>query len=458
MSFTSGIFLIGLLPWFILLYFLSNKLGFARYVWILLANTLFYIWGGAGAFAFVLGFSIMVWIFCLLARHVKNPFLFGLCCLITIMPLLLVKYSTFVIRNINSALHYDIAMPDLLMPIGISFFTFEAIACMADIYNGKYKESFSPLDIYLYLTFFVTVTSGPIFRFGDFKSGLRSEISPAQYGPAIERIIIGLSKKLLIADKIALLADHYFGGVADGKSFSIPGLWIGSIAYTLQLYFDFSGYSDIAIGIGKLLGFSIPENFNSPYLASSIQDFWKRWHISLSRWFRDYIYIPLGGNRCAVWRHILNMFVVWLLTGIWHGADWAFILWGMGYFLLLIAEKYVPFMKYWDGHWYGHLYALFFINLLWVPFRAANLRVAASYIHGMFGGGDGWALESVGISFLPFLLFTMLLCLPWYKLGEKLKDRLVFQILKGIVLVGLFVLAICSVINATYSPYIYGNF
>lgn len=458
MSFTSGIFLIGLLPWLIILFFLTNKIAPAKRILLLLINTLFYVWGGLGAFAFVFVFTLAVWLFCVIAAHLKNHFILGIMILAAVTPLLLVKYTSFVMGNINSFFHYELTVPSFIMPIGISFFTFEAISCIVDVYKEKYTGKISFLDIYLYLTFFVTVTSGPIFRFGDFKKGLAASASRGSYGPTLERIIIGLGKKLLVADKLAVLADMYFNGVADGKTFTTAGLWIGSAAYTLQLYFDFSGYSDIAIGLGSLMGFSIPENFDHPYRAGSIQDFWKRWHISLSRWFRDYIYIPLGGNRCAIPRHIFNMFVVWILTGIWHGADWAFILWGMGYFILLIAEKYVPFMKHWDGHWYGHIYALFFINLLWVPFRAANIGTGLRYLAGMFGKNALPGLESVTVSFLPFLVLAAVLCGPWNRLAERLQDKVWFHLLKGIFLSALFFLAVCAVVNATYSPYIYGNF
>jgi D-alanyl-lipoteichoic acid acyltransferase DltB (MBOAT superfamily) len=308
----------------------------------------------------------------------------------------------------------------------------------------------------LYLLFFPTVTSGPIFRFRNFKDGLNGKINVSNYGNAIDRIIIGLSKKVLVADKIAVLADYYFDGVAAGVSYSSLGLWIGSIAYTLQLYFDFSGYSDMAIGIGQLMGFDICQNFNDPYQANSISDFWKRWHISLSQWFRDYVYIPLGGNRCTKKRHILNLLIVWILTGIWHGADWSFVLWGFGYFVLLTVEKYVPAMKKIGNHWYGHVYALFFINFLWIPFRADNLYVAFQYISGLFGKSGG--VERKAITFLPYMAIAICLCLPWKRLLEQYKSKKLWLALKGCVMLVLAGLAFCAVVNASYAPYIYGNF
>jgi len=375
-------------------------------------------------------------------------------------------------------------VPKMLIPLGISFFTFEAISCLSDVNKGVASSKISIIDIFLYLSFFATVTSGPIIRINDFLARLGNSHDEASGGVAstsvsstpvakfsaeyyIERILFGFYKKMLIADKLAPLADYYFDGVRGGTSFSLPGLWIGSIAYTLQLYFDFSGYSDMAIGIGGLMGFEIPENFNSPYQAGSISDFWKRWHISLSTWFRDYIYIPLGGNRRGIPRHILNMLVVWLLTGIWHGADWSFIVWGIGYLILLLLEKYVPVFRSISKTNFGNIYALFFINLLWIPFRAANMSVAGRFIAGMFGLGSDMMLEEKAIRYLPLICLACLLCAPFRKIhiankNASLKDYLLskkwFGVFRGFVMLLLFILALSAMINSTYTPYIYGNF
>lgn len=458
MTFTSNIFLIGLLPWLILLFRTLCEKGNKRKILIFVANSIFYIWGGVGAFLVVCGMSFVTWLFCKAVRKQKNKLLLGIGCTVLVAPLLAVKYTGFLINNINGIFNLNMTAPDLLVPIGISFFTFEAISCFCDVYKGTLEESPSLLDVYLYLTFFPTVTSGPIMRFADFKKGCEENATTSEFTSGIERIAIGLCKKVLVADKIAILADYYFDGVAAGKTYSCLGLWIGSIAYTLQLYFDFSGYSDMAIGIGQLLGFRIPENFKNPYQANSIQDFWKRWHISLSQWFRDYIYIPLGGNRCSIAKHIRNLLVVWLLTGIWHGANWTFILWGIGYFILLTIEKYVPFMKKIGDHWYGHLYVLFFVNLLWVPFRAASISVAGRFVAGMFGFHTASAIEEKAMHFLPFLIVIIALCFPWDRWFEKYKNKKWFCVLRGILLLALVGFAVCAVINASYIPYIYGNF
>ena len=215
----------------------------------------------------------------------------------------------------------------------------------------------------------------------------------------------------------------------------------------------------MAIGIGQMLGVDVPENFNQPYQAKSISDFWKRWHISLSMWFRDYIYIPLGGNRCSVFRHIFNLGVVWMLTGIWHGADWSFIAWGLGYFLLLIFEKYLPCMKKVDKHWWGHIYTLFCINILWIFFRADNLFVACKYISGMFGiNVSGKIIEEKTICFIPLLAVIVCLCFPWQQWVKKHIPNSAVEIIRKAILIILVGFAVCAIINSSYMPYIYGNF
>ena len=458
MSFTSEFFLIGLFPVFAFLYILIGcKLNAIRIFLLLAANSLFLIWGGAGSFLFLCAFSILVFLLSIFVYKVRKRWTLAISLLLAAAPLIVIKYTMFIIQQINSILRSSIKAPSLLVPVGISFVTFEAVSLLVDIYREKVKSLPGLLNTYLYLTFFPTVTSGPILRYDSFQKGLHSRNNTCDYSASIERIVIGLCKKVLIADKLSILADFYFNGVAKEVPYSCIGLWIGSIAYTLQLYYDFSGYSDMAIGIGKLLGFNIIENFNRPYRAISISDFWKRWHISLTQWFRDYIYIPLGGNRCSKARWILNMFVVWLLTGIWHGADWTFIIWGLAYFVLLTAEKNVP----WEGmqmpRVIGHLYTLFFVNLLWVPFRASNLAAASAYIRGMFGGGSG-LLEEKAVRFLPFLTFSILLCLPWEKAMSGFRNKTWYSFLRGSVIILLTVLAVCGVANSSYAPYIYGTF
>ena len=458
MAFTSSIFLIGFLPWFLLFFCFFRKQVTVKNILIVLVNSMFYLWGGMGAFLFLCCFSLGVWCFGNILRNNRNRRLLFLFVGIAVLPLLFVKYSGFIIGNLNLLLGHRLGYPVMAVPLGISFFTFQAISFLADVYKGEITEKVKVWEVYSYVSFFPTVTSGPILRFEDFKKGFINKIELSCYGPALERILLGLCKKVLIADKVAILADFYFDGITAGKIFSCLGLWVGSVAYTLQLYFDFSGYSDMAIGMGRLLGFSIGENFQHPYRAKSISDFWKRWHISLSRWFRDYIYIPLGGNRLGMRRHIWNLWVVWMLTGVWHGAGLSFVVWGMGYFALLTAEKYIPFMKEIGKHWYGRVYTLFFVNLLWIPFRADSLTVAVKYVAGMFGIGSEGGLESRAAAFIPYLVVSVAFCFPWEKLRKTWKNIPGAWLIKGLIMILLTVLAFCTVISSTYTTYIYGTF
>ena len=460
MTFTSGIFLIGLMPWFIILYQLlgvKKNIIKCRIILILLANSIFYAGGGMGSFIFLCLYSIIIYFLEYLELKLHKKWLFVFSLIIAAFPLICIKYITFAIDNINSIFGSNIISPSIIVPVGISFFSFEAISLLADTHKGKIRGA-NLIYIYIYLSFFPTITSGPIIRFDEFEQGVNNPTAcKINYFDAVERIIIGLSKKVLIADKIAALANYYFDGVAVGNNYSTIGFWMGSIAYTLQLYFDFSGYSDMAIGIGALLGFNIRENFDKPYQSSTISEFWKKWHISLTRWFRDYIYIPLGGNRCKISRHLLNMLIVWLLTGIWHGADWTFIIWGLGYFVLLIIEKYTPLAKRISFTVLGRIYTLFFVNILWVFFRADNLNVANQFLKGMFGGGTG-LIEDKALHFLPFTGAVVVLCFPWNKWLVRFSDKRYFRIIKPGMLILLTGLAVCASVNSSYAPYIYGKF
>ena len=446
MSFTSTFFLTGLLPGLIALFYIFRKRVAVRCMLLFMANLLLYlVGGGVRALLLLLVIGVLTWFFCRICVKYHSRILLLVSCAILLVPLFVFKYT-------------DIAS-GLFMTVGISFFSFEAVSCLCDVYRGEAEDIPSLAEILTYLSFFPTVVSGPIVRIKKFREGMGKTLGLPDFQEGAVLFVRGMGKKVLLADKLAPLANYYFDGVAAGSQFSLPGLWIGSFAYTLQLYFDFSGYSDMAIGIGRALGYHIPLNFNEPYRAESVQDFWRRWHISLSTWFRDYVYIPLGGSRCSAVRQVRNLLVVWMLTGIWHGGDLTFLIWGIGYFLLLIMEKYVPQMCRMSGKWYGHLYVLFFVNLLWVPFRAQNYDAFVRYLKGMFGiSFGGVMLEQKGIRFLPFLIFCTLLCTPWRKAVEKYRELWWFKVMRGMLMGAITYLAVCAVINSSYAPYIYGNF
>lgn len=457
MTFTSSFFLLGILPLFVLLYRWGGKKPGVRKALLLVTDVLFLIWGGVGAFLVLLAYIVLAWGWTALVSRAGKKWVFALAVAAETAPLVAIKYTAFLTDTLNAVLGCSLAAPSLIVPLGISFVTFQALSLLADVRKGRIQGAPNLLQVCLYLTFFPTVTSGPILRYQEFLAGLNQEAGPGDLSAGMERILIGLCKKVLVADKIAALTEYYFTGVGLGNSFSVPGLWIGSVAYSLQLYYDFSGYSDMAVGIGQLLGFRIRENFNRPYLAGSLTEFWRRWHMSLTQWFRDYVYIPLGGNRCAPARHLFNMLVVWLLTGLWHGAGWTFVLWGLGYFVLLSAEKYLPLPQGKGGKLLGHIYTLIFVNLLWVLFRSPSLAVFGRYVAGMFGGGSG-ALEYKALRFIPLLALAAVLCLPWGRWLSGFSGKKWFSILRGLLLLILLVLALSAVVNASYVPYIYGNF
>ena len=458
MTFTSPIFLFGLLPWLLLVIWLTKRNVLARQLILIAANSIFYIWGGVGNFLFICGYVLSICFFSELLYRFHNKKLFILSIVSSVLPLIMMKYTAFAIENINSMMEWNLVPPKWIVPTGISFFTFEAVSLLVDIYSGRIYSRSSLLTTFLYLTFFPTIVSGPILRFQSFQSDIMKCPNTLNIGMAGEQIVLGLGKKVLIADKLAPLVNYYFDGIVTGNSFSTTGLWLGSIAFSLQLYFDFSGYSDMAIGIGRLLGFEMCKNFQDPYCASSISEFWRRWHISLSQWFRDYVYIPLGGNRCTRSKHVFNLLVVWLLTGIWHGADWSFVVWGIGYFLLLCAEKYIPFVSRIGKKKLGHLYTLFFVNILWVFFRADDLSAAIKYLSGMFDSTGVLLPEAKAIRFIPYLLLALLCCIPWKRMTSSVQQSRTVRVFRGLSIIFIGFLAVCAVINTTYMPYIYGSF
>lgn len=442
MQFTSLIFITCLMPIFFILAFFLREKPKARMFLVGIYDLIFYIWGGYKAFLLSIAVCILTWVIQLIVIKWPKKAVTVIGCVAIAIPLILSKY-----------------VEGFIVPMGISFYTFEAISLITDTYRDENRKGRSVFEILMYMFFFTTVSQGPIVRISCFEEGIKRNPSMDDYNEGIKRFAIGLGKKALLADKIAPLADYYFKGIANGNSYSVFGLWMGAIAYTLQIYFDFSGYSDMAIGIAKTIGFNIPENFNMPYLATSIKDFWRRWHISLSSWFRDYIYIPLGGNRKGEVRTVINLFIVWLLTGIWHGNDLTFIIWGLGYFVLLLVERYggkaIAFLNKGIA---GRIYTLFFVNLLWVFFRADSMRSASEYIKGMFGKGIYIPIENIALRFIPFTVLMVLLCLPFDGFKKKYHENKAVYMVGNLGLAVLIVLSVCAITNASYTPFIYGKF
>ena len=365
------------------------------------------------------------------------------------------KYAGFFFSNL-ARVWPGLPVPEVTLPIGISFFTFQGLSYVLDVYRGQARAQRNPLHVALYISLFPQLVAGPIVRYTTVAEEIltrRETVSDFSAGAV--RFLFGLAKKMLLANQLGLMADEIFA--VRPEFFTVSLTWLGAIAYTGQIYFDFSGYSDMAIGLGRMFGFHFLENFNYPYLSRSVTEFWRRWHISLSTWFRDYVYIPLGGNRVSAGRHLFNLFVVWLLTGIWHGANWTFLLWGLGYFLLLMAEKY--------GHIDRRLgalrrpWTLFWVLMLWVLFRAENVAAAGDYFAALFTGGRGDINDFLyyfgNMKF--YLAAAVACCLPWDKLWRRVPEA-PRACLSAAGSVAVLLLVLTYVVGSTYNPFIYFNF
>ena len=398
MAFSSMTFLFGFLPICLLCYFvIPVRFRSGRNMVLLVCSLAFYCWGGIRLLPALLVSCVGNWAAALLAvperRGRKGIYLAALA--LNIAMLGYFKYTGFLLANLQ-ALGLDVTVPSIALPAGISFFTFQAIAYVTDVYRGTIPAERSLGKVTLFMAFFPQLLQGPILRYGEFAPALtgRRETS-ADAAEGAVRFCFGLAKKVLLADALGQVADAAF---ASGDRLTVSFAWLGAIAYTLQLYFDFSGYTDMAIGLGRVFGFRLPENFNYPYISKSASEFWRRWHMTLSYWFRDYVYIPLGGNRCAKHRQLLNLLVVWMLTGLWHGSAWNFVLWGLYYAALLMGEKFL-----WGRALdklpsaIRHVYALVLITIGWVLFRATSLAQVGDMVSAMLGfapGGVG-SMETV---------------------------------------------------------------
>lgn len=486
MLFSSTVFIFAFLPAVIIIYYALKISRTAQNVFLCIASLFFYAWGEP-RFVFVMMFSIIVnWFFGLVVDIYRDSFFVRLWILLDIIINLSIifvfKYLMFTLKNVNLLFGSHIDIPEIMLPIGISFFTFQAISYVIDVYRKKGKAQRNVLNVCLYISFFPQLIAGPIVRYETIAEQIQDrKESMDLFAEGVQRFILGLGKKVIIANNMALIADQAFGidnGTLDwfGESVSLsPAMgWIGAIAYTLQIYYDFSGYSDMAIGLGKMFGFRFNENFNYPYISKSITEFWRRWHISLSSWFRDYVYIPLGGSRTGkTWKNYFNIFVVWLCTGIWHGANWTFIVWGLVYCLLLLIEKSTGFHKLNSSKWIDvirHFYTMFFVILNWVVFRAENIGDAISFIGGMFSLNNGVFIDDPALFYLRqfwfFLMIAVLLSMPiipkvstWVNTHQKnVAIRVIYEIISLSVVLGILIVSVSYIVIGSYNPFIYFNF
>jgi len=371
------------------------------------------------------------------------------------------KYANFFISNVNNFTNGDLPLIGMLMPIGISFYTFQFVSYAVDLYRGNIEVQRNLLDFSTYVASFPQLIAGPIVRYSDVAKALTSrEHSWPRFAMGTRRFIIGLGKKMLLANLFGQLVEIY---KTSGDQ-SVLFVWMYLIAFTLQIYFDFSGYSDMAIGLGHVFGFKFPENFNYPYIADSITNFWRRWHMTLSGWFRDYVYIPLGGNRVKALRHVLNILVVWMLTGFWHGADWNFILWG-GYFgiVLLVEKFFLGKILEKAPKFLRHIYVILIVFVSWAFFDAVGFDAAFSTIGRMFGAGgvlaSKEALYYLRSYTVPIILgivgATPLIRTVGEKIGAK---KYPATFLEPVVLALILIAATANMIDGSFNPFIYFRF
>lgn len=469
MLFPSEEFLWVFLPVVLILYYgVFRRSTLLKNIFLLIASLYFYAWGEP-EYVFLMLIVILINYFAGLTMDIfdDSPLLcrivLALGIILDLAVLAYYKYSNFTVLQLNRFLHTDIPVPEIALPIGISFFTFQAISYVVDVYRKKANAETNPLYVGLYISFFPQLIAGPIVRYSTIAEQIRERKESFElFGRGVERFLRGLVKKVIIANNMAIVADAAFELIgADRYMGSVSMAWLGAISYTLQIFFDFSAYSDMAIGLGKMFGFEFNENFDYPYVAASVTGFWRRWHISLSSWFRDYVYIPMGGNRVRKGRLVFNLFIVWLLTGIWHGANWTFMVWGLFYFVILLIEKFTGLSK--NEKWWGHIYTLVAVCLAWVIFRADNLGDAITYIKGMFFVGadcaadlSTWAYIKQNLVYYIIAVLGSLPILP--KLEEKYRDSKVWNIGYALILILASAVTVTYIVNKAYSPFIYFNF
>lgn len=466
MVFSSTIFLCVYLPLVLLGYYICPKKG--RNLFLLIVSLVFYAWGEP-KYVFLMIFSILVnYIFGrLMDKHRENKkrlkLMLVLSVVIDIGLLSVFKYTDFIITNINAIFGSSFDLLNIALPIGISFYTFQAMSYTIDVYRDDVRVQKNLIDFGMYITMFPQLIAGPIVRYADVQDQLADRsVTTADFSEGVMRFVVGLGKKVLLANQMgAVWSDIY----ALGGDVSALMAWTGAIAYTFQIYFDFSGYSDMAIGLGRMFGFKFPENFRYPYQSVSITDFWRRWHITLSTWFKEYLYIPLGGNRRGLARQALNLLIVWSLTGFWHGAGWNFVMWGLYYFVILFIEK-LFLLKALDKlpKFFRHVYALLLIIIGWVIFASDDVSVLLPYLGSMFGANG--AIGGMDVyTLLTKAVLLIICCIASTELPKKLflsaagamNEKAAFT-LKSVLMIALLALSMILLIGDSYNPFLYFRF
>ena len=469
MLFSSTTFIFMFLTLLLILYFPIKNIKY-RNIILLIFSLIFYSWGEPKYIFLMLITVLIAYVFGLLIDKYRNDkkkskLFLVISVILILLNLFIFKYLDFSIGIINSVFKTNIGLTKLVLPIGISFYTFQILSYVIDLYWGKVEVQKNYFRLLLYVSFFPQLIAGPIVRY----ETVEKEISDRKttldgFINGFKRFIWGLAKKVIVANNVAIFCDYVYNNYS---SYGSNILWVAAVCYTLQIYFDFSGYSDMAIGLGKMFGFNFLENFNYPYIATSITDFWRRWHISLSTFFRDYVYIPLGGNRVSKIKFIRNIFIVWLLTGIWHGASYNFILWGLYYAILLLIEKLFT-GKYIEKlpKVLKMLYSLFFITLGWVIFRVENINDLILVIKKMFSFNNTSFItlfnnNAILVSTIPYIILGIFLSLPidkWFKTKVDKSNGIVLTLIEDLILGVLFGISVMFLVSNSYNPFIYFRF
>ena len=466
MLFSSIPFLYYFLPITLILYYAVPKS--VKNVVLLLASLVFYGWGEPSYVFIMIGSIIVGYVTGILLEKIQKTTLKKVVLIVSLVIslglLAYFKYANFFIENFSKATGISVPLLKVALPIGISFYTFQLISYVIDVYWGSVKAQKNFISLATYITMFPQLIAGPIVRYSDVEKQLKDrthDFKKTAYG--IKRFVIGLSKKILIANVLGELCSIF--NASDEKS--ILFYWIYAIAVSLHIYFDFSGYSDMAIGLGSLLGFSFPENFNYPFISKSASEFWRRWHMSLGTWFRDYVYIPLGGSRKGKLRLLFNILIVWLLTGFWHGAEWTFVVWGLYFAVLLVIEK-TFLLKILDKYKIvGHIYLIFVSIISFIIFDAATLKDAVSHVGKMFGAGNIGFISGSTIYYLKSFGVVLLLAiigatpLP-KKLIQWIKDKNVgskiLTVLEPIAMILLLLVCTGYLVDGSFNPFLYFRF
>ena len=460
MEFSTITFLFYFLPLVLFLYFTSRS--YLRNIILVLSSLFFYAWGEPiyvtiMLFSTIVDFTLGKLIFNSQQKNKKGLSRFFLICSVVINLGLLIffKYSSLLVGTVNDLINFSLTIPKIALPIGISFYTFQTMSYSIDVYRKKVKPQNNFLSFATYVTLFPQLIAGPIVRYQTIESELSERKENLDHG--IKLFILGLSQKVLLANNIGLAFEEYkSGGIPNPSALTS---WFIIIAFAFQIYFDFCGYSNMAIGLGEMFGFHFPINFNKPYLAKNISDFWQRWHISLTTWFKEYVYIPLGGNRKGTAAAIRNIIIVWFLTGIWHGASWNFLLWGAYFAILLIVEKY--FLKKWldlSPAFIKYIYTIILVLIGWVLFAFEDFTDMLVFFKNLFAI-NGLIDDSFFYLARNYFVIMALCTIASTNLSRKIfKVFIRYNWLKTIIYIGIFILSICYIISSGYNPFLYFRF